>query len=351
MTAYARPAPRARRTRTALVCALALLIGPWSAQAATDIPSQARIKAAVDKAYAAAKGNTAGKNADYIPALAEVPSGLFGIAVVTVQGKVYTIGDAGVEFAIESVSKPFAASWVIEKKGEQWLEDKIGVNQTGMPFNSILALEAHAQTKPAMNPLVNAGAIAIDSWIEPAEPAARWATISQLMNDYAGRTLSLNQVVYESEASSNEHNRAIARLLKGYGTLDGDPEVALDLYTRQCSINVTAKDLAVMGATLANGGSNPVTGKRIIGSDTAERTLAVMSTTGLYETTGAWTWNVGLPAKSGVGGGIVAVAPGKFAIATFAPPLDEAGNSVKGQQAIESIVRELVGAGVFETGH
>lgn len=170
-------------------------------------------------------------------------------------------------------------------------------------------------------------AIAIVSWIEPADSAARWKTISEIMNDYAGRRLDVNDVVYKSESSSNQHNRSISELLKGYGTLNGDPEVALDLYTRQCAINVTAKDLAMMGATLANGGIHPVTGKKVVSSTTAEKTMALMLTTGLYETSGAWSWNVGLPAKSGVGGGIVAVAPGKFATATFAPPLDAAGRA------------------------
>ncbi|WP_407353916.1 glutaminase A [Luteimonas sp. R10] len=331
----------------AIACMLAA-IAP--AQARGGIVSDTQIKAAVDKAYAATKGITAGKDADYIPALAEVPPDLFGIAVVTVDGRIYTVGDTDHPFAIESASKPFAASWVIEQKGEQWVEDTIGVNQTGLPFNSIIALESHAQATPAMNPLVNAGAIAIVSWIEPAEPEARWQTIQQLMNDYAGRALDVDLTVYRSEAGSSEHNRAISRLLKGYGTLDGDPEVALDLYTRQCSIHVTARDLAAMGATLANGGTHPITGKKVVSPAAAEKTMAIMSTTGLYETSGTWTWNVGLPAKSGVGGGIVAVAPGRFAIATFAPPLDAAGNSVKGQKAIELIVRELIGNGMFDTG-
>lgn len=339
-----------------LACALACaaVACMWTsmapAQARGDAVSDAQIKAAVDKAYAATKGIRAGKDADYIPALAKVPPDLFGIAVVTVDGRIHTVGDADHPFAIESASKPFAASWVIERKGEQWVEDTIGVNQTGLPFNSIIALESHAQTTPAMNPLVNAGAIAIVSWIEPAEPDARWQTIQQLMNDYAGRALDIDLAVYRSEAGSSEHNRAISRLLKGYGTLNGDPEVALDLYTRQCSIHVTAKDLATMGATLANGGTHPITRKKIVSPTAAEKTMAIMSTTGLYETSGTWAWNVGLPAKSGVGGGIVAVAPGRFAIATFAPPLDAAGNSVKGQKAIELIVNDLIGSGVFETG-
>lgn len=314
------------------------------------VPDQSQIKTAVDAAYAAVKTNKDGKNADYIPALAQVPSNLFGIAVVTADGQVYAVGDDEVKFVIESVSKPFTASWLIENKGAQWIEEKIGVNQTGLPFNSVIALETHADTTPAMNPLVNAGSIATASWIEPADPEQRWQTIIEILQAYAGHALTVNETVYRSESSNYEHNRAISRLLKGYGVLNGDPQVALDLYTRQCSVELTVKDLAVMGATLANGGENPITGKRVVSSNTAEKTMAVMSTTGLYETTGAWTWKVGLPAKSGVGGGIVTVVPGKFAIATFAPPLDSAGNSVKGQKAIEMIVHDLIGSGVFETG-
>ncbi|MFC3550800.1 glutaminase A [Lysobacter cavernae] len=312
---------------------------------------QAAIKAAVDAAYAAVKGDTGGKNADYIPVLAQVPPQLFAIAVMTVDGKVYSVGDTDARFAIESVSKPFTASWLIEHKGADWVAQKIGTNQTGLPFNSIIAIEDHAATTPAMNPLVNAGAIATTSWIAPAdEPKQRWNVINGILDAYAGRHLGVNETVYKSESSNYEHNRAISRLLKGYGVIESDPQVALDLYTRQCSVELDVRDLATMGATLANGGTNPATGKKVVSADSAEKTLSLMLTTGLYETTGTWSFNVGLPAKSGVGGGIVAVVPGKFAIATYAPPLDAAGNSVKGQKAMAMIVRQLVGSGVFETG-
>ncbi|MBT2748628.1 MULTISPECIES: glutaminase A [unclassified Lysobacter] len=346
-TSTQRRPPRAGQW-LAHAAALALLM-PIVATAAA-IPPEAEIKAAVDRAYAAARTITDGKEADYIPALAKVPAELFGIAVVTADGKRYAIGDADHPFAIESVSKPFAAAKVIDHRGPDWVRDKIGANQTGLPFNSIVALENHTTTTPAMNPLVNAGAIAIVSWIEPAEATGRWQAIQKLMSDYAGQKLKMDFTVYKSEAGSSEHNRAIAHLLKGYGTLNGDPEVALDVYTRQCSIQVTANTLATMGATFANGGTNPVTGKKVVGAIAAEKTMAAMLTTGLYETSGTWSWNVGLPAKSGVGGGIVAVAPGKLAIAAFAPPLDAAGNSVKAQKAIEMIAQELFGSGLFDTG-
>lgn len=334
---------------------LAFVAIAWSvtglALAKSSLTVSPEVKAAVDSAYHATKAVTGGKNADYIPALANVAPNLFAIAIVTSDGATYAVGDITAKFAIESVSKPFTASWLIEQKGADWVSQKIGVNQTGLPFNSIVAMETHATTTPAMNPLVNAGAIATTAWISPAEDnKRRWETISGLLDAYAGRHLDVNETVYKSESANYEHNRAISRLLKGYGVIDSDPQVALDLYTRQCSIELTVNDLAVMGATLANGGTNPITGTKVVSPTSAEKTLALMLTTGLYETTGTWSWNVGLPAKSGVGGGIVAVAPGRFAIAAYAPPLDAAGNSVKAQKAIELVVEALLGSGVFETG-
>jgi glutaminase len=303
---------------------------------------------AVAQAYRAHKQVAEGKNADYIPALAKVDASLYGIVLVTVSGGIYEIGNARNEFSIQSVSKPFTLAWALESPGFEAVNERIGVNATGQKFNSILAIELNQSQKrpPPGNPFVNAGAIATVDLLPGASGAAKWELIIGAYNAFAGRRLSLNQEVYTSESETNTHNRAIAALLQDYQVIKGDPAEALDLYTRQCSINVSAHDLAVMGATLANGGRNPVTHQQVVSAATASRVLGVMATAGLYETSGQWLVTAGVPAKSGVGGGIVAVMPGRYAIGTFGPPLDEAGNSVRGQKAIESIVARL-GGGVF----
>jgi glutaminase len=192
-----------------------------------------------------------------------------------------------------------------------------------------------------MNSLVNPGAIATTSMVQGATPDEKWARILGMHEAFAGRSLQVNQEVYRSESETNERNRAIAVLLHAYGRLYDDPSVALDLYTRQCSIAVTAKDLGVMAATLANGGKNPLTGKQVIAAENVPRILAVMATAGLYDDSGIWLYNVGLPGKSGVGGGIIAVAPGRFGVAAFSPPLDAAGNSVRAQKAIRDVAATL----------
>ncbi len=301
---------------------------------------------ALAKAYSSLKGVSEGKNADYIPALAKVDSKLFGIALATVEGAVYEVGSAREEFSIQSISKVFTLARTIELIGAEAVEKRIGVNATGMPFNSIIAIEMNKKTTPAMNPLVNPGAIATVDALPASDSNAKWTLIAGTYNAFAGRTLGLNQEVYKSESETNTRNRAITNLLQAYEVVKGDASVVLDLYTRQCSLNVNARDLAIMGATLANGGKNPVTRQQVVRPATVEHVLAVMATAGLYETTGQWMYEVSVPAKSGVGGGIVAVVPGKFAIGTFSPPLDEAGNSVRGQRAIKSVVDDL-GGGVF----
>lgn len=306
----------------------------------------ADIQAAMKTAYTKYKDLAEGKNADYIPALAKVDSKLFGIAIVTVDGAVYEIGDSKHPFAIESAAKPFVAARVMQEQGVKAVEEKIGVNATGMPFNSIIAMEMNKETHPAMNPLVNAGAIATVSLLQASSPEDRWQKVLSTMSSFSGRALTLNEEVYRSEAETNNRNKSIAWLLKSNDVLQGEPDEMLDVYTKECSVDVTARDLAVMGATLANGGLNPLTRKRVVDPEVAEHTLAVMSTAGLYDTTGTWMYRVGLPAKSGVGGGIVAVQPGAFAVATFSPPLDKPGNSVRGQRAIEMIADDLH-AGVF----
>lgn len=304
------------------------------------------IESAMQKAYTKYKDLAEGKNADYIPALAKVDPKLFGIAVVTVDGTVFEVGDANHAFAIESAAKPFVVARVMQEMGAAAVEEKIGVNASGLPFNSIIALEINKETHPAMNPLVNAGAITTVSLVRASSPEERWQNVLGTLSSFAGRGLSMNEEVYRSEAETNTRNRAISWLLKSQDVLQGEPDEMLDVYTKECSVDVTAKDLAVMGATLANGGRNPLTKQRVVDADVAEHVLAVMSTAGLYDTTGEWMYRVGLPAKSGVGGGIVAVQPGAFAIAAFSPPVDEAGNSVRAQKAIGAVADDL-GAGVF----
>jgi glutaminase len=241
--------------------------------------------------------------------------------------------------SIQSVSKVFTLAKVIEEQGAQAVQDKIGVDATGMRFNSIVAIEM--QRGKEINPLVNPGAIAASSMIAGADSAAKWKSILQVHSDFAGRPLSLNGPVYVSEAGDNLRNQAIAHLLLAYGRMYFDPVQSTDIYTKQCAINVSAKDMAIMAATLANGGVNPVTKKKIVKPETVMHTLAVMATAGLYDDTGIWFYNSGLPAKSGVGGGLLAVCPGKFGIAVVSPPLDAAGNSVKAQKVITYVVERF----------
>ena len=303
---------------------------------------------ALAQAYREWKGVKEGKNADYIPVLAKVDPALYGIVLVTVQGTIYEVGAARNEFSIQSVSKPFTLARTIEGAGWEAVQKRIGVNATGQAFNSILAIELFQSQKrpPPGNPFVNAGAIATVDLLPAANADQKWDVILGMYSAFAGRPLTVNDEVYKSESETNTHNRAIVALLKDYEVVKGDPAEALDLYTRQCSVNVNARDLAVMGATLANGGRNPISNQQVVSATTASKVLGVMATAGLYETTGDWLVATGVPAKSGVGGGIVAVMPGRFAIGTFAPPLDEAGNSVRGQKAIETIIKRL-GGGVF----
>jgi glutaminase len=301
--------------------------------------SPEKIKAALDEAYTKFKDVKEGKNADYIKELANVDPKIFGIAFVTTDGEVYTKGDIDSKVSIQSVSKVFTLAKVIEEQGHQAVQDKIGVDATGEVFNSINAVERMRGKE--INPLVNPGAIASTSLVNGADSAAKWKSIVQVHSDFAGRPLSLNMPVYISEAGDNLRNQAIAHLLFAYGRMYFDPVQATDIYTKQCALNVNAKDLATMAATLANGGVNPVTKKKVVSPETVMFTLPVMATAGLYDDSGIWFYNSGLPAKSGVGGGLLAVCPGKFGIAVVSPPLDAAGNSVKAQLVIKYVVEKL----------
>jgi glutaminase len=301
--------------------------------------SSSKIENVLNEAYNKFKDLKEGKNADYIKELANVDPNIYGIAIVTTDGKVYTKGDITSMVSIQSVSKVFVMAEVIERLGAQAVQDKIGVDATGLRFNSIVAIEERKGKE--INPLVNPGAIASTSLTEGSDSAAKWKNILASHSEFAGRQLTVNWPVYVSEAGDNLRNQAIAHLLFAYGRMYFDPVQSTDIYTKQCAINVSAKDLAIMAATLANGGVNPVTNKKVVSPGTVMYTLAVMATAGLYDDTGIWLYHSGLPAKSGVGGGLLAVCPGKFGIAVVSPPLDEAGNSVKAQKTIEYIVEKL----------
>jgi glutaminase len=325
---------------------IAIVVAAAAATALTlSLKAQSNIQTVVNAAFTRYQNLQEGKNADYIPALAKVDPRLFGIAVVLPDGRMITAGDVKTEVSIQSISKVFTMARVIEDQGPDAIEKTIGVDATGMKFNSIVSVELAKKVGggPELNPLVNPGAITATSMVQGATANDVWAKILGTHNDFAGRQLSVLQDVYKSESDSNQRNQAIGMLMYAYEYIKGNPGQATDLYTRQCSIGVNARDLAVMAATLAFGGRNPVTGKQAIKTENVPYVLAVMATAGLYDDSGKWLYHTGLPAKSGVGGGIIAVSPGKFGIAVVSPPLDEAGNSVRAQRAIRDISTALNG--------
>jgi len=287
---------------------------------------------------------TEGKVADYIPALAKASPDWFGLCVAGVGGALHVAGEVDQLFSIQSISKPFVFALVCQALGGRRARQSIGVNASGLPFNSIMAIELNADR--TMNPMVNAGAIATTSLVLGANHAEKWRFLLDGLSRFAGRALTMDEEIYASESATNQRNQGIARLLRGYGRMYCDPDEATDLYTRQCAVSVTARDLAVMGATLADGGVNPVTRDRVLDADRCKRVLAVMATAGLYEQSGDWLYEVGLPGKSGVAGGIITIAPGKGGLGTFSPPLDEAGNSVRGQLATR-FLSERLGLNLF----
>jgi glutaminase len=333
------------RALTAVAAAAMLSVAAMPAWAKGPVPDPAvkDFQRVVDAAYAKYKDLKDGKNADYIPILTETPSDLFGVVIVAKDGKVYSAGDVDYVFSIQSVSKPFTAALVMAEQGPEVLKEKIGVEPTGMAFNSKLALGVY---EDSVNPLVNAGAIAAVSLVQATSEQQRSNKVQQNLSDFAGRPLTVLEKVYDSEYSTAYGNRGIANLLYNWGRLYSDPEEALRVYTRECSVGVSAKDLGMMGATLANGGVNPLTRKQVMPAKHVPELLAVMATAGFYDESGVWMYTAGLPAKTGVGGGIVAVVPGRFAIAAFSPRLNEAGNSVRSMKAIQDIAAEL-GVGVF----
>lgn len=307
--------------------------------------SISQIKDAAQEAFDLYKTNTDGKNADYIPYLANINKNLFGISICLLNGQTIQLGDTEYKFGIESVSKVHTAILVLRQYGAQQLLEKIGADATGLPFNSIFAIlleNDHPST-----PLVNAGAIAACSMVKPiADPENKWKAIVDNITDLCGSAPQLIDELYKSESETNFNNRSIAWLLKNYNRIYDDPTMSLDLYTRQCSLGITATQLSICGATIANNGTNPVTRKQIFDTALSPKITSLIATVGFYEHTGDWLYTSGIPAKTGVGGGVMGTLPGLFGIAAFAPPIDNAGNSVKAQLAIKHIMNKL-GLSVF----
>jgi glutaminase len=279
-----------------------------------------------------------GAVATYIPELAKADPHWFGIVIATVDGQVYEVGAARQQFTIQSISKPLVYGVALEDNGHDRVRQAIGVEPSGEAFNSI-SLEPG--TGRPLNPMINAGAIATASLVGGVNVEARLARVIGALSTYAGRQLDIDEAVYCSERDTGHRNRAIGHMLRSHGIVDGDPEPVLDLYFRQCAVRVDARDLALMAATLANGGVHPCTGERAVRAEFVGPMLSVMTTCGVYDFTGEWVYRVGLPAKSGVGGGIMAVLPGQLGIGVFSPALDERGNSVRGVKVCEALSREL----------
>ena len=333
------------RPGTVVLAAYLLLAGvgavPASGQTRRSpvAPNRERVEAAVREAYEKFRSDTSGKNADYIPYLAQVDSKLFGISVVTVDNQIFELGDVKYSFSIQSISKVYTLALAMEELGYDKVFQRIGSEPTGRAFNSVTAV-VEMPTHTA-NPLVNAGAIATTSLIFGKDANEKWNKILDFYSKVAGEKLVLIDEVYKSEAATNAGNKALSMLLAKYERIYADPFESVDIYTKQCSVGVNATQLARMGAVLANNGKNPATGEQVIKSQDVPYILSAMTMAGLYDSSGWWAWHVGLPAKSGVGGGIVAIIPGKGAIAVFAPRLDEAGNSVKAQKVIEYVGDKL----------
>ena len=293
----------------------------------------------VFEAYERFKENSEGENSTVYPALARISSRLFGICIADTAGKIHSVGNSDCEFTIMSVSKPFVFALVCQALGVETVREKIGLNATGYPFNSLAGIERSPDGRT--NPMVNSGAIATTSLVPGVTVEEKWSFIHEGLSRFAGRALSLDKEIYQCAAETNFRNQSIARLLQSYGRIYLDPAQAVDLYTRQCSLIVTAKDLAVMGATLADGGVNPVSKERVIDASVCHYTLAAITTAGLYENSGDWLFDVGLPGKSGISGGIVTVSPGKGGLGTFSPLLDKTGNSIRGQLTAQFLSQKL----------
>lgn len=304
-----------------------------------ELPDGATVDELLATVHAAYRGVDEGEVSTVAPALAVADPAHFGLAIVGVNGRLHEVGDSRIPFTIQSVSKVFTYALVADEIGIDVLRDRIGVNATGLPFNSAQAVE---QGEPGpTNPLVNAGAIATASLAQGEGVEERWRWLRNGISRFAGRDLSVDHEMLVSERATNFRNRALANLLRSFGTLSGSPLDAVEIYTRACALQVTAVDLATMGSVLADGGVHPITKERVVSEEVARVTLALMIVSGMYETSGDWLIDVGSPAKSGIGGGIVTVSPGKGALGTYSPRLDAAGNSVRGGMAAARLVRSL----------
>lgn len=303
------------------------------------LPAWSEVEALTTDAYEQYLSLDEGEVADYIPLLATSDPRLFGLAVTEANGALHDVGDSAHLFSIQSISKAFVYALVCNEYGHSVIKERVGVNNTGLSFNSVMALELNGGHP--MNPMVNAGAIATTAMMPGDTAEEKWEQVRTGLSAFAGRELVIDSQVYESETATNLRNRAIAHLLKSNGRIDSDPLEMVDIYTKQCATLVNARDLSIMGATLADGGVNPITGERVVSAAVCRDTLAVLATSGMYERSGEWLFEIGIPAKSGVAGGIVAVAPGKGAIGAFSPRLDSAGNSVRGQRSIAYLSRAL----------
>lgn len=310
------------------------------------IITKSQIRQAAQDAFNATRSLAGGANANYIPYLANVDSDLFGFAITLLDGTVMEFGDTSYRFGIESVSKVPTALLAMRQYSALEVLQKIGADATGLPFNSIFAIlleKDHPST-----PLVNAGAISACSMVKPiGDSDAKWKAIVDNITELCGSAPVLIDELYKSESDTNFNNRAIAWLLKDYNRIYDDPSMSLDLYTRQCSLGITAQQLSVMAATIANKGLNPLTKQQVFAPSLTPKITSLIATVGFYQTTGDWLYTSGIPAKSGVGGGVLGVLPGQLGVAAFAPPLDAAGNSVKAQAAVKDFVKKL-GLGIFD---
>lgn len=304
-----------------------------------QLPDQADVHGLIADAHQRFVTVADGSNSSVYPALERADPNHFGIAVVGALGRTFEVGDARVPFTIMSVAKPFTLAIVLEQLGAEEVQRLVGVNATGMPFNSLEAVERSPGGRT--NPMVNSGAIATASLVPGGSAGEKWARLLDGLSRFAGRELAIDDEVYASASATNHRNQAIARLLDAVDAIFWDPAETVDVYTRQSCLSVTAVDLAVMAATLANGGVNPLSGDRVVSATTCHDVLAVMAIAGLYETSGDWLFDVGLPGKSGIGGGILTVSPGKGGVGTYSPPLDAAGNSVRGQLATRFLSQRL----------
>lgn len=282
--------------------------------------------------------NKAGKTADYIPELASAKEDQFGIAIVTCDGQIFRAGNTEVNFTLQSTSKPFVYAMALQELGREFMRTRVGVEPSGEAFNSIVELEK--QTHRPYNPMINSGAIAVSSFIQDKNGISREKRVLDLFSKYTNRELSIDEKVFQSEKETAHRNRSIAHLLRHFDVIGDDIDESLDLYFKQCSILVNTIDLAFMAATLANNGVQPLTQKKIVDREFIPDVLSLMFTCGMYDSAGEWAYTVGLPAKSGVSGGLLAVVPGKMGIATYSPLIDSHGHSVRGVKALQDLVKK-----------